>query len=425
MLRKLANIQKKEEEYFIYSCLFFFALLFAYYILKPIREEMGLSGGVSNYKWLYTATFACMFIVNPVFSFLVSKWERHKFISIVYRFVIVNLLIFIALLHPSSPLSIENTVNIGRVYFVWLSVFNLVLVSVFWGFMVDLFSNEQAKRLFGAISIGGTLGAIAGSSLTAGMAERFGAVNLMFISVLLIEASVQCMNRLNKLSQNKTSKRPEGTEVISGNAWSGITQVIKSPYLIGICIFLLLQTLCSTFAYYQQGKIIQANVADSNERTAIFATIYLWGNVIVLFIQLFLTGRIISFLGIGLTLTLLPLVNMVGFSGLGICPTLSYLIIFQVMIQASKYALSKPSREILFTVVSREQKYKSKVFIDTFVYRTGDNLWMWAVSGLSALGLGISTLSFMVAPIAGVWMLVGLLLGRQQKKLAIQTSKLA
>jgi len=283
---------------------------------------------------------------------VVSRWPRQTFIPVVYRFFNANLIIFFFfLLIDSDPVR----AHVGRVFYVWLSVFNVFVVAVFWGFMADFFVAAQAKRVFGMIAVGGTLGAIVGSALTVKLAPAWGAVNLMIISMVLLEVAVFCVGRLNKAPVQTIELQHSAQETIGGTFWTGVQKVFRSPYLLGICFYVLLQSLTSTFAYFEQARIIKENVFDSDSRTALFATINLWVNLLTLPIQLFLTGRVIYLLGVGITLTLLPLFTCVGFGLLGFMPTLVVLVVFQVSRRACNYALSKPSREVLFTVVTREE----------------------------------------------------------------------
>ena len=427
------------------SCAYYFFILSGYYILRPIRDEMAIASGVRNLPWLFTGTLILMLLVHPPFAALVAKLPRTRFISITYRFFIANLLVFFVLL-KLAPESWD--IWIGRGFYWWVSVFNLFVVSVFWAFMADVFISEQGKRLFAFIALGGTLGAIVGAATTAFLAQGIGRVNLILISVVLIEAAVQSVRRLAALSHAPARSMPEETgpriaglpeeepgrgyavrgggrgmeEPIGGGVLSGIAQVFRSPYLLGICAYMLFYTIVATFLYFQQAEIVDRTFADRAARTAFFAKIDLAVNILAIVGQGFLTGRIIKWVGVAVTLTLLPAVSIIGFTGLGIWPIVGVVVVFQVLRRGGNYAVARPTREILYTVVSREEKYKAKNFIDTFVYRGGDQIGAWSYALMGFLGLGMSAIAFVAAPIAGVWLAVGYWLGRKQAALAKRQS---
>lgn len=455
LLQRAVAVERDEVEPLLLSCAYFFFVLSSYYILRPMRDEMGVAGGVRNLPWLFTGTLVVMLVAHPPFAALVARLPRRRFIRYTYRFFMANLLLFFALLRL-APTGAD--IWIGRAFFVWVSVFNLFVVSVFWSFMADIFRNEQGKRLFGFIAVGGTVGAIAGSGLTATLAVTLGPVTLMLISVVLLELAVQCVLRLSKLSERfgeldgvtesasplaepgdwqeaeeavgEATGTPRGgaagerrvgssaEEPIGGGVLAGIGQVLRSPYLLGICAYMLLYTIASTFLYFQQAEIVDRTFADRAVTTAFFAKIDLAVNVLTLVTQTSLTGRIIKWLGVALTLTLLPALCVVGFTALGLWSTLSVLVVFQTLRRAGNYAVARPTREVLYTVVSREDKYKAKNFIDTFVYRGGDQIGAWSYALMGWLGLAMSTIAFVAAPIALVWLAVGFWLGRRQDELA-------
>lgn len=417
----MVDVRPDEVRALLLSCLYFFCLLSAYYIIRPMREQMGVTGGVRNLPWLYTGTLLSMLAVHPPFAALVARLPRRRFITFSYRFFAANILAFFLLFHVLG----DGTASVwaGRVFFVWTSVFNLFVVSVFWAFMVDIFHGDQAKRLFGFIGVGGTLGGIAGAALTAGLAERVGPDNLLLVSALLLEVAVQCVRRLAKSSVRAEVKTGEpflrdGEAVIGGRVLAGISHVLRSPYLLGICVYMLLFTFGSTVLYFLQAQIADKAFSDRASLTAFFASLDLAVNVLTLVTQAFLTGRIIRLIGVTMTLGLLPILSIVGFMALGAVPVLAVFVVFQVLRRAGEYAVARPAREVLYTVVSREDKYKAKHFIDTFVYRAGDQVGAWSMAGMTALGLGVAGTAFVAAPMAVVWLAVALLLGRRQQALA-------
>jgi len=403
--------------------LFHFIVLGSYYVLRPIRDDIGAAGGLDNLSWMYTGTMVTMLLANGLFSALVARFSRRRFIPIVYRFFIANLVLFYLLMKFAPP---GAQVWVGRSFFVWVSVFNLFVATVFWAFMTDIFNTEQAKRLFGFIAVGGTLGAIVGGTVTALLVKKLGPLNLFFVSAILLELAAQCVRFLpthfvsSEPAQLRTERDAE--KPIGGNLWSGVTHVARSPYLLGICGFLMLYGITSTLAYFQQADIAAHQFQDRASRTAFFAHVDISVNVLTILVQIFLTSRLLKWLGVGITLSLLPAVNVLGFLAMGWMPLLSLLVVFQTLRRASNFAVSRPAREVLFTVLRREDKYKAKSFIDTFVYRAGDQIGAWSYPLLTWFGLGLTGISFVAAPLAAGWCVLSLWLGRRQVALAKERS---
>ena len=450
VLQRAVNVEPHEVKALLLSCGYHFLILSAYYILRPIRDEMGVAGGVSNLPWLFTGTLVAMLVAHPPFAALVARLPRRRFISYTYRFFMLNLLAFFVLLRLAPPAA---GIWIGRVFFVWISVFNLFVISIFWGFMADVFATEQGKRLFGFVALGGTLGAIVGAAITATLAEVLGPVQLILISILLLEGAVQCVRWLSSHADELKARSEWATEsdseagegetataigtggrrrhgakgeerAIGGSVMAGVTHVMRSPYLLGICAYMLLYTIASTFLYFQQAEIVDQHFADRAARTAFFAQIDLAVNVLAIFTQAFLTGRIVKWLGVAVTLTLLPAVCVIGFTTLGFAPVIAVLVVFQVLRRAGNYAVARPTREVLYTVVIREDRYKAKNFIDTFVYRAGDQIGAWSYALMGWMGLGIAAIAFVAAPLAGIWLIVGYWLGRSQSDRAERMAEL-
>jgi ATP:ADP antiporter, AAA family len=417
LLKRLIDVRPAEMLALGWSWLYIFCVLSSYYILRPIRDEMGVAGGVENLQWLFTGTLVGMILVNPPFAALVAKLPRVRFIAVTYRFFIANLLIFIALFHGATA---EQHIWAGRLFFIWTSVFNLFVVSVFWALMVDVFDSEQGKRLFGFIAAGATLGGIAGSSITASLAKDVPATYLLLGSAILLEASVFSVRRLARLS-DALLQRPVaqgGESLIGGNLLAGVTHAFKSPYLMNVSVYILLFAITSTLLYFQQAEIARQSFADRGARTAFYARIDLWVNVLTLGAQLFLTGRVLRAIGVGLTLAMLPALSIAGFGTLAATPTLAVLVVYQVLRRAGNFAFARPSREVLFTVVPREDKYKAKSFIDTVIYRTGDQVGAWSYAALGFLGLAMAGISIVAVPISIAWLFNGLWLGRKQEGMA-------
>ena len=415
-LRHVIDVRPEELRALRWSWLYIISLFVSYYILRPIRDEMGVAGGIENLPWLFTGTLLGMIAVNPPFAALVKTLPRVKFIGISYRFFAFNLLCFAVLLGMVSG---EQNIWIGRVFFVWTSIFNLFVVSVFWALMVDVFDTDQSKRLFGFIAAGATIGGIVGSSVTASLAKQVPATYLLLASAILLEFAVLCVGRLSRLSSSLTARpaRPSEEPPIGGSIWSGLSHATQSPYLVNVSLFLLLFAVTSTFLYFQQAEIARQYFADRGARTAFFAGVDLWVNVLTLGAQLFVTARTIKRIGVALTLALLPLLSVFGFSVLAWMPTIAALVVFQVLRRAGNFAFARPTREVLFTVVPREDKYKAKSFIDTVIYRLGDQVGAWSYAGLGALGLAMTGVSIVAVPISMLWLINSLWLGGKQRQL--------
>lgn len=415
LLNRIVRVEPVELAAMLWSFAYFLCLLCAYYVLRPVRDEFGIQGGIENLPLLFSGTFFTMLAAVPLFGWLSSRFPRRLFVPTVYVFFVANLLIFFVLLETDVARD-----WVVPAFFIWLSVFNLFVVSVFWSFMADLYRNEQARRLFGFIAAGGSTGALLGPSITAVLAPATGPVLLLPVSACFLLGSVFCILRLSAWStENSRDRRRNQTagKPLGGGILDGITLLLRSEYLMGVGLYVVLFTLLSTFLYFQQAYIVSAEIADSGQRTALFALIDLAVNALTLIGQLLVVSRLIERFGIAIVLTLLPVVAVVGFFALGAFPTLAVLVVFGVIRRAGEYAITKPAREILFTVVSPEEKYKAKNVIDTVVYRGGDAISGWLFEGLRMLGLSFSGIAFVAVPIAALWAFTGYLLGHRQEQL--------
>jgi AAA family ATP:ADP antiporter len=338
------------------------------------------------------------------------------FIPLANRFFALNLALFFAALYL---LPNEARIWIDRVFYVWTSVFALFVVTIFWGYMADLFRNEQGRRLFGIIAVGASLGAIAGSSLTAALAERVPTFALLLIAMVPLEAAAWLAWGLHRNSEGLVTSLRRDTVAIKGTAFSGIGLVMRSPYLRRIAAYLALMTFASTVLYFQQADLIGSAFGDDRAaRRTVFAQIDLAVNVLTILTQLLLTAQVIRWLGVPLSLALTPILVALGFLTLGLYPTLAVLVVFQVMYRTIRYAIARPARELLFTVVGREQRYKSKAFLDAAVYRGGDLASGWIYAGLAALGLSVGAIALLAVPAAVLWAGFGIGLGRRQEERA-------
>jgi AAA family ATP:ADP antiporter len=392
----------------LWGALYFFLLLAGYYILRPLRDEMGIRGGVDQLQWLFTATFFVMLAAVPAFGWLSSRVRRSRLVPAVYAFFVVNILGFLLLFHAAG-----DSVWPARAFFVWTSVYNLFVVSVFWSLMADVCGRAQAARLFGFVAAGGSAGAIAGPSLAAWLVGPLGPVNLLVVSALLLALSTLCVARL--LAWRSSHVVDEAArQPIGGGILEAVPLILRSRYLLGMCLFMLLTTSVATVLYFQQARVVAEAFADSTTRTRVFAGMDLAVNVLAVGTQLFLTGRIVQRLGLTAALAFVPGLMIVGFIALWAVPALAVLVVVQVLRRAGHYAILRPAREVLFTVVSPAEKYKAKNFIDTVVYRGGDALSGWFSAGLGALGLGPGGIALVAVPLAVAWLVSWLRLGQSQ-----------
>jgi AAA family ATP:ADP antiporter len=381
---------------------------------------MGVAGGVSNLQWLFTGTLIGMLVLNIPYAFLVKTLPRARFITITYRFFAANILLFAVALHFADA---TQTIWIGRAFFIWISIFNLFVVSVFWALIVDTFNSEQGKRLFGFIAAGATIGAITGSSITATFARHVPTPLLLVGAIVLLEVAVFSVRHLSRLSEALNARPQEvASEPVGGNVLAGITHPFKSAYLANVSLFILLFTITATFLYFQQASLVRDNFHDRAAQTTFFAQIDLTVNVITLIVQLFFTGRIVGRLGVGVTLAILPALTLLGFGALAALPAVSTLVVFQVLRRSSDYAIARPTREVLYTVVPREDRYKAKSFIDTVVYRGGDQIGAWTYALVAMASFGSTLIAAIAIGLAALWLINSLWLGRRQALLASRES---
>ncbi len=422
LLQRLVDVRPEEVRAMLVSFAYFFFVLSGWFVMRPMREAVAVATGVNKLPFLFAGTLTAVLIANPLFATLVVRYPVRKFIAITYQFFVANILVFYALMTFVAPAEgSAGDIWIGRAFFVWTSVFNLFVVSIFWAFMADSFRSEQAKRLFGFIAVGGTLGSVLGSAATAELASVIGTANLLLLSATLIELAVLCVMRFpDQAGAHEENVARHAELPIGGSLWAGITHVMRSRYLLGISTFLVLLTMGSTILYFEQADIVGKAFADRAARTAVMARIELVVQSLTLVTQIFLTGRLIRWLGLALSLAFLPFVSLVGFAALGTWPVFLVVASLAILRRAGNFALNNPSMEILFTVIPREDKYKAKNFIETFVYRAGDQVGAWGFAGLAAIGLSMSGIAYAAVPIAAVWLFLGVWLGREQGRRAAQ-----
>lgn len=413
MIEKLADFRQGELGPALLAALYFFCLLCGYFMLRPLRDAMGLDGGVDSLRTLFLITLGVMVVANIAFGFVASRVPRRVFVPLVYWVGVacigVFLTLFLTLGDDRSPL-------VGKAFYVWLSVFNLFAVTVFWGFMADVFTLAQSKRLFGFIGVGGTTGAMCGSAFTGALATHLGEAGLFVCAAVLISCAGVIATALARREDTRTGKRAGN---LGGASWSGLFQIARSPYLMGIAAYVALFAILSTLVYFEKARVVFAFAEDREARAQILAWIEMGGQTLTLVVQLFLTGRLMRRFGVGSLLTLVPLVTLAGFIGLAAIPGLLTIALLDAVRRACNYALSKPARETLFTVVPREQKYKAKSAIDTFVYRGGDSVgtlldMLGTRSGVIAASGGL----LLAAPLCAAGVALSFYLGINAKRRA-------
>ena len=397
----------------LWSFAYFFTLLAGYYVLRPLRDEMGIAGGVKNLPWLFTATFIVLLAAQPLYGALVARQPRARFIPIVYHFFAANLVLFWLLL----TLHI-GTAIVARVFYVWVAVFSLFAVAVFWSFMADLFTAEQGKRLFGFIGAGGTAGSLLGPVISIWLSVPLGPVNLLIAAVILLELAVLCVRRLEHAAGAGSSQSKEGNAAeqrLGGSAIAGISELVRSPYLLGIAAWISLQSFCATILYLQQIHLVAQGVHGSGAQTRLFAGIDLAVNLLTLATQLIATGRMLKRFGTGMSAAALPAVYTLAFLAIFLVPTLTVVLIAQVLQRWVHFGFANPARQVFYTVLEREAKYKAKNLIDVVIYRGSDALYGWVFNSLQALGLKLGLIALISAPVAVLWLILSGTLGRAQE----------
>ena len=396
----------------LWSFAYFFALLAGYYVLRPLRDQMGIAGGVKALPWMFTATFVTLLVAQPLYGALVARLPRARFIPIVYHFFVANLVLFWLLL----TLGIEPVI-VARVFFVWVSVFNLFAVAVFWSFMADLFNSEQGKRLFGFIGAGGTAGGLLGPVITIVLSVPLGPANLLIAAIVFLEVAVFCVYRLER-----SAGAPQGPQrderSVGGSAFAALPELIRSPYLLGVGAWVSLLSFGATILYFAQAHVVAAAVHGAGAQTRIFASIDLAVGLLTLATQIFATGRLLERFGTGVAAGALPAVYIVGFAALALAPGLVVVMVFQVVQRWMNFALANPARQVFFTVVAREEKYKAKNLIDVVIYRGSDALYGWMFDSLQALGLKLGVIALCALPVVAGWLALSAALGRTQERRA-------
>lgn len=415
LMQTLSRIEPREMKATFASFIFVFLLMTSYNILKPIRDSMASDWSDSEVSWLWTINFFLTLGVNFIYSAALSVARLKVVVPSVYGFFALSFVVF-AFGHQAFA----DPVMINKAYYIWVSLFALFHISVFWSFMADLFNKEQAKRLFGFIATGASVGGLVGPLIPTVLAAFVSNDMLMVIAALMLIPVIPLIAFLERLKSTELNNAETNTSVvqkqtIGGNPFAGFTLLLKSPFLIGISVFLFFYTSLGSFTYFELKNLLAAY--DSATRTQIQAGITLAINALTIVTAMFATGRIASRYGLSVTLALIPALMMGGFVTVGILASVWLVVGLQVVLKAGNYAITRPGREMLFTLVDREARFKTKPVIDTVVYRGGDVLNGWSFAALTeGLHLGMGPVAFVGAVVAGVWALMGVVLGRAYNK---------
>lgn len=415
-LARLFNVRDHEAPVVGAGLAMFFLLFAGYFMLRPIRETMGVAGGVDNLQWLFTGTFVATLIVLPLYGWIASKVARRRIVPWVFGMVVASLLGY-----GAAMLARPDDVWLARTFYIWVSVINLLMISLAWSVLADVMESHEAKRLFALIAAGASLGGLAGPLLTTLLVKPLGHGGLMLLSALLIGASAATATWLHRwrdrhplpagASSSEQRQRPLG-----GNPFAGAIAVFRSPYLLGIAFFVLLLATVTTFLYFEQAKLVAERFTSKEEQTQVFGLIDTVVQTLAILSQVFITGRIAQKLGVGVLLVAVPVIMAGGFLWLALSPVFAVFVVVMVVRRAGEYAFVRPGREMLYTVVRAEQKYKAKNFIDTVVYRGGDALSGWVKRALDVLADHPAAAMFIGAGVAAAWAITGVVLGRRQKQ---------
>ncbi|HEY0013290.1 MAG TPA: MFS transporter [Allosphingosinicella sp.] len=388
----------------------FFLLFAGYFMLRPVRETFGIAGGVDNLQWLYLGTFLATLVVVPIYGTLAQRMQRRRLLPATYIFSAIVMAAF-ALSLMADP----DNVWTARAFYIWLSVFNLFVISIAWSLMADVFNKDQGHRLFGQIAAGASLGGLTGPLLSGLLVAPLGHAGLLLLSTGLLLSTLFFAHRL--LTWRDRCGRPEDSDNppdarIGGSIWAGLTLIARSPYLLGVSLFVIGLTIVSTFLYFEQARLVKATYPDKEAQTQVFSAIDFTVQSLTIFIQIFVTGRLTKKLGVTVLLAAVPVTMMFGFGLLAVAATFPVLVFVMIVRRVGEYALIRPGREMLFTNVDAETKYKAKNAIDTFVYRGGDVIGAWANVGIVAIGTNAAA-AVAGTFVAGAWAAIGWLLGRR------------
>lgn len=415
---RLLGLRPGERAAVVAGFLFFFCLFASYFMLRPVRETMGIAGGAQNLQWLFTATFVVMLVAIPFYGACCKWLPRRRFVPWVYAFFIANLLAFAGVTR-----ALPDSVWLARVFYVWLSVFNLFVVSVAWSLMADVFRPEQARRLFALIAAGASAGGLAGPVMGGWLVGRIGLTGLMLLSAALLAATLPVVGYLFAWRRRLGAGVADGTspdaqdpaQPVGGGLWAGLSMVMRSRYLLGISLFVILLATSSTFLYFEQARLVAAAFPTRAQQTQVFSALDATVQALTILVQIFFSGRLARRYGVTALLTAVPLAVTGGFLLLAMWPTFGVLAAAMIVRRVGEYAMLRPGREMLFTVVDPETKYKAKNVIDTAIYRAGDAVSAWVRTAIDALSGHPATVALAGAALAIGWAWLGLWLGRRHE----------
>ena len=409
-LKTASKVKEKEVKAVIFSFLFVVVLMSAYYILRPVRDAMASDWTDSEVSWLWTLNFFISTAIVALYGVMVSKFRFRLLVPTMYGIFAISFIIFYAL-----GSVFEDRTVIDKSFYVWVSVFSLFHISVFWTFMSELFSKEQSGRLFGIIAVGASVGGLIGPSITAFFSVSLGIDNLMLIASMMLFIPIPIIFYLQSLKakelNNEALDIPISNQSIGGNPLAGFKIFFSNPYLLSIGLFIFLYTGISSFVYFELKNLLSD--FSRPERSVIWAQMDLAVNILAISTGLFATSRIVTKFGMPVTIAMVPIMICIGLLVLAISPLLGVVVVLQVIRRAGNYAVTRPAREMLFTLVNQETRFKAKPVIDIVAYRGGDMLTAWLFTGLTqGLGLGLAAVAAVGAGIASLWALVGIYLGK-------------
>ncbi len=414
-LSRLLGVEREDLPPALAGILMFFLLFAGYFMLRPVREAMGIAGGVDNLQWLFTGTFVATLAAIPLFGWIAGKVARRRILPWTYGFFALNLLGFAAAIawRPDDPW-------LARGFYIWLSVFSLLSVSVAWSVLADLFRVGQAKRLFALVAAGLSAGGLAGPVLGVLLVGPLGLPGLVLVGALFLVASAAAAGRLQRWRDRHPlddDDAPQRARPLGGNPLAGLSTVFASPYLMGIATFVVLLASVTTFLYFEQARLVELRFPDRDDQVRVFGALDAIVQGLALVTQVFFTGRLARRLGLAVLLATVPLVMAFGFLWLALTPTFAVLAVVMVVRRAGEYALARPGREMLFTVVSPQAKYKAKNVIDTAVYRGADAVSGWVKAGIDAFASHPAVVGVAGALLALAWAATGLGLARAHKRM--------
>lgn len=433
--KKTAKIEDHELRAVLVSFVYLFCLMASYYTMRPLRDALASEVASEDLKFLWTGTFIASTLAALVFGWVVSRFKISSCLPWIYGFFIINIGIFYVLM-GAFPLGSPDTMTapilntwpivlgevkvstvVACVYYVWLSVFNMFVVSVFWSFLADRYSKDQSKRLFGFVAAGGSAGAALGPLATAAIVTDVGVENMLLIAAIVLAITLVCIRDLTRHTHGgQSEEQQQRTSKVGGSAWSGFATLLKDPYLIAIAVFVMLYTFISTIFYVAQVDLVRAAFETREARYAVNAVVDGVVNGLAIFTQLFVTSRIAGRWGFVFLLACMPAFMIFAFFALSAFPVLMMILSLQVVRRAGNYAMTRPGREMLWTVVDRDRKYKAKNVIDTSVYRGADLINIWIENGLRSAGFGLAQIALVGSGVAAAWCGVSIWLGKTAEK---------